>query len=98
MSPEPPLMAMSAPDVPEMLPLEALNVVAPFELRLMPARVAPGGDTVSHARPEAPFTLSTRTGVPPLTLPFSVEPEPTLIVGAPDAFTRNPVPLFVVMV
>src|SRR5205085_2036492 len=76
----------------EMLPLEALKGAAPFESRLMPAPELLVDETASNARLDAPFTLRTSTAGPPVALTFSVEPEPTLIVGVPELFTRKPVP------
>src|SRR5437764_12203350 len=92
MLPEPPLMSTALAAAPEMLPLEALNGAAPFESRLMPAPELFVDETPSKARLDAPFTLRMSTAGPPVALTFSVEPEPTLIVGPPELFTRKPVP------
>ena len=91
-------MSTALPAAPEMLPLEALNGVAPFESRLMPAPELFVDDTASNARLDAVFALRTSTAGPPVALTFSVEPEPTLIVGAPELFTRKPVPPVVLIV
>src|SRR5438034_9679768 len=91
-------MSTALPAAPEMLPLAALNGVAPFESRLMPAPELLVDETASNARLELPFTLRTSTAGPPVALTFSVEPEPTLMVGAPEVFTRKPVPPVVVIV
>src|SRR5205823_1550866 len=90
-------MSTALPAAPEMLPLDALNGVAPFESRLMPAPELLVDETASNDRFEAEFALRTSTAGPPVALTFSVEPEPTLIVGAPELFTRKPVPPVVVM-
>src|SRR4051812_17780342 len=91
-------MSMAFPAAPLMLPLLALNGVAPFESRLMPAPELFVDETASNARLDAPLTLRTSTAGPAVALTFSVEPEPTLIVGVPDVFTRKPVPPLVVIV
>src|SRR5438067_6756316 len=75
-------MPTALPAAPEMLPLAALNGVAPFESRLMPAPELLVDETASNVRFEAVFALRTSTAGPPVALTFSVEPEPTLIVGA----------------
>src|SRR5436309_1453758 len=85
-------MSTALPAAPEMLPLAALNGAAPFESRLMPAPELFVDETASNARLDEPFTLRTSTAGPPFALTFSVEPEPTLIVGMPVPFTRKPVP------
>src|SRR5437763_14801217 len=97
MLPEPPLMSTALPAAPEMLPLEALNGAAPFESRLMPAPELFVDETASNERFEAVFALRTSTAGPPVALTFSVAPETTLIVGAPELFTRKPVPPLVVI-
>ena len=50
-------MSTALPAAPEMLPLTALNVAAPFESRLMPAPELFVDETASNARLDAPFTL-----------------------------------------
>src|ERR1051325_375985 len=85
-------MSIALPAAPEMLPLAALNGVAPFESRLIPAPELFVDETASKVRLEAVFALRTSTAGPPVALTFSVEPEPTLIVGAPELLTRKPVP------
>src|SRR5947207_12101046 len=97
MFPEPPLKSTALPAAPEMLPLDALNGVAPFESRLMPAPELFVDETASNVRFEAVFAFRTSTAGPPVALTFSVDPEPTLIVGAPELFTRKPVPPVVVI-
>src|SRR5438270_4080563 len=89
MFPDPPLKSTALPAAPEMLPLAALNGAAPFESRLMPAPVLFVDETASNARFEAVFALRTSTAGPRDALTFSVEPEPTLIVGVPatEGFT-----------
>src|SRR5947209_14528854 len=91
-------MAMAVPDAPEMLPLDALNGVAPFESRLMPKPPLLVEETASNVRFEAVFALLTQTAGPPVALTFSVEPEPTLIVGVLELFTRKPTPVVVLIV
>src|SRR5436190_7919880 len=91
-------MSTALPAAPEMLPLAALKGAAPFESRLMPAPALAVDDTASNARLELPFTFRTSTAGPPVALTFSVEPEPTLIVGGPEPFTRKPVPALVLIV
>src|SRR4029079_14788984 len=91
-------MSTALPAAPEMLPLEALNGVAPFESRLMPAPELFVEETASNERFDAVFALRTSTAGPPVALTFSVEPEPTLIVGAPELLTRKPVPPAVLIV
>src|SRR5437588_4074353 len=81
-----------------MNPLEALNGAAPFESRLMPAPELFVDETASNARLDEPFTLRASTAGPPVALTFSVPPEPALIVGVPELFTRKPVPPLVVIV
>src|ERR1041384_7685434 len=90
-------MSIALPAAPEMLPLAALNGVAPFVSRLMPAPELFVDETASKVRFEAVFALRTSTAGPPVALTFSVEPEPTLIVGAPELLTRKPVPPVVVI-
>src|ERR1051325_6202844 len=85
-------MSIALPAAPEMLPLDALNGVAPFESRLMPAPELFVDETASNERFEPLFALRTSTAGPPVALTFSVEPEPTLIVGAPELLTRKQVP------
>src|SRR5439155_19800582 len=91
-------MSTALPAAPEMLPLAALNGAAPFESRLMPAPELFVDDTASKVRLDEPLTLRTSTAGPPVALTFSVEPEPTLIVGPPELFTGKPVPPVVVIV
>src|SRR5437764_9660752 len=91
-------MSTALPAAPEMLPLAALNGAAPFESRLMPAPELFVDETASNVRLEEPFTFRMSTAGPPVALTFSVEPEPTLIVGLPELFTRKPVPPVVVIV
>src|SRR2546421_9349242 len=91
-------MSTALPAAPEMLPLEALKGAAPFESRLMPAPELFVDETASNARLDEPFTLRTSTAGPPVALTFSVEPEPTFIVGAPEVLTRKPVPPVVLIV
>src|ERR1041384_5577768 len=91
-------MSTALPAAPEMLPLEALNGVAPFESRLIPASELFVDETASKVRFDAVFALRTSTAGPPVALTFSVEPEPTLIVGVPELFTRKPVPPVVLIV
>ena len=55
-------------------------------------------ETASNARLEAVFALRTSTAGPPVALTFSVDPEPTLMVGAPELLTRKPVPPVVLIV
>src|SRR5207237_736784 len=81
--PDPALMSTALPAAPEMLPLEALNGAAPLLSRLIPAPELFVDETASKARLEAEFALRTSTAGPPFVLTFSVEPEPTLIVGTP---------------
>src|SRR5690242_12283769 len=91
-------MSTALPAAPEMLPLEALNGVAPFESRLIPAPELLVDETASNERFEAVFALRTSTAGPPVALTFSVEPDPTLIVGAPELLARKPVPPVVLTV
>src|SRR5436309_14592741 len=86
-------MSTALPAAPEMPPLEALNGAAPFESRLMPAPELLVDETASNVRLEAVFALRTSTAGPPVELTFSVDPEPTRIVGVPELLTRKPVPV-----
>src|SRR5437763_7169664 len=91
-------MSIALPAAPEMLPLEALKIAVPFESRLMPAPELFVDETASKARFEALFTWKRSTAGPPVALTFSVEPEPTLIVGVPEPASKKPVPPVVVIV